>query len=345
MDVLVLGVNGFIGSHLTESILEQTDWKIFGMDLESERVSRWLEHPRFQFLEGDISINHEWIAYHVKKCDVCLPLVAIATPATYVKDPLAVFELDFEQNLRIVRQCVKHETRVIFPSTSEVYGMCEDDEFDEEWSSLVYGPVGKTRWIYACAKQLMDRVILALGRDQGLRFTLFRPFNWIGPGLDSIHTAKEGSSRVLTQFLGHLLRGETVTLVDGGRQRRCFTHIDDGIDGLMRILRNDGGRADGQIFNLGHPDNDHSIRELADTMVAVLASFPRTKELAARAKIVEQSADDYYGREYQDIVRRVPSIRRAGERLGWKPKVGFEEAIRRTIAHYIETETLPDHRS
>ena len=345
MDVLVLGVNGFIGSHLTESILEQTDWKIFGMDLEADRVSRWIDHPRFKFLEGDISINHEWIAYHVKKCDVCLPLVAIATPASYVKDPLAVFELDFEQNLRIVRQCVKHQTRVIFPSTSEVYGMCEDAEFDEEWSSLVYGPVGKTRWIYACAKQLMDRVIVALGRDKGLQFTLFRPFNWIGPGLDSIHTAKEGSSRVLTQFLGHLLRGETVTLVDGGRQRRCFTHIDDGIDGLMRILRNDGGRADGQIFNLGHPDNDHSIRELADTMVAVLASFPRTKELAARAKIVEQSADDYYGREYHDIVRRVPSIRRAGERLGWKPKVGFEEAIRRTIAHYIETETLPDHRS
>jgi nucleoside-diphosphate-sugar epimerase len=345
MNVLVLGVNGFIGSHLTESILEQTDWKIFGMDLESDRVARWLDHPRFQFLEGDVSINNEWIAYHVKKCDVCLPLVAIATPASYVQDPLAVFELDFEQNLRIVRQCVKYQTRVVFPSTSEVYGMCEDDEFDEEWSSLVYGPVGKTRWIYACAKQLMDRVILALGRDRGLQFTLFRPFNWIGPGLDSIHTAKEGSSRVLTQFLGHLLRGETVTLVDGGRQRRCFTHIDDGVDGLMRILRNEGGRADGQIFNLGHPKNDRSIRQLADTMVACLASFPRTKEIAARAKIVEQSADDYYGREYQDIVRRVPSIARARERLGWEPRVGFDDAIRRTIAHYIETDTLPDHRT
>jgi nucleoside-diphosphate-sugar epimerase len=345
MDVLVLGVNGFIGSHLTESILEQTDWKIFGMDLEADRVSRWLDHPRFQFLEGDISINHEWIEYHIRKCDVCLPLVAIATPATYVKDPLAVFELDFEQNLRIVRQCGKYKTRVIFPSTSEVYGMCEDEEFDEEQSPLVYGPVGKTRWIYACAKQLMDRVILALGRDRGLEFTLFRPFNWIGPGLDSIHTAKEGSSRVLTQFLGHLLRGETVTLVDGGRQRRCFTHIDDGIDGLMRILRNDGGRAAGQIFNLGHPKNDRSIKELAETMVSVLASFPRTKEVASRAKIVEQSADDYYGREYQDIVRRVPSISRARKLLGWEPKIAFEEAIRRTIAHYIETDTLPDFRA
>ena len=183
-------------------------------------------------------------------------------------------------------------------------------------------------------------MIYAYGVRDNVDYTLFRPFNWIGPGLDSIHTAKEGSSRVLTQFLGHLLRGEVVTLVDGGRQRRCFTHIDDGIDGLMRILRNDGGRAEGGIFNLGHPGNDRSIKELAETMVAVLASFPRTKEIAARAKIVEASADDYYGKEYQDIVRRVPSVKRAKERLGWTPKVGFEEAIRRTIAHYIETDTL-----
>src|SRR5262249_37425985 len=155
-----------------------------------------------------------------------------ATPASYVQDPLGVFELDFEQNLRIVRQCAQFGTRIIFPSSSEVYGMCADEEFDEEASTLVYGPVSKSRWIYACAKQLLDRVITALGEQKGLRYTLFRPFNWIGPGLDSIHSPKEGSSRVVTQFLGHLLREEPITLVDGGSQRRCFTHVDDGVDAL-----------------------------------------------------------------------------------------------------------------
>ena len=160
-----------------------------------------------------------------------LPLVAIATPATYVKDPLRVFSLDFEANLPIVRQCVQYGKRIIFPSTSEVYGMCRDEAFDPYASELVLGPINKPRWIYSCAKQLMDRVIWGYGMEGRLDFTLFRPFNWIGPGLDSIHTPKEGSSRVLTQFLGHIVRGENISLVDGGRQKRAFTYISDGIDG------------------------------------------------------------------------------------------------------------------
>ena len=94
------------------------------MDMQSDRVTELLPEKRFHFFEGDITINKEWIEYHIKKCDTVLPLVAIATPATYVKEPLRVFELDFEANLPIVRACVRYRKRIIFPSTSEVYGMC-----------------------------------------------------------------------------------------------------------------------------------------------------------------------------------------------------------------------------
>ena len=193
--VLILGVNGFIGHHLSKRILETTDWEVYGMDMNSERITELLDHPRMHFFEGDITINKEWVEYHVKKCDVILPLVAIATPSTYVQQPLKVFELDFEANLPIVRSAAKYKKHLVFPSTSEVYGMCHDGEFDPENSELVYGPINKPRWIYACSKQLMDRVIWGYGME-GLNFTLFRPFNWIGAGLDSIHTPKEGSSRV-----------------------------------------------------------------------------------------------------------------------------------------------------
>jgi nucleoside-diphosphate-sugar epimerase len=113
------------------------------MDLYSNKLDEALGHPRFHFLEGDIAINKEWIEYHIKKCDLVLPLVAIATPMTYVKQPLRVFELDFEENLRIVRQCVKYGTRIIFPSTSEVYGMSPDAEFSGH--TLVLGPIHKQR--------------------------------------------------------------------------------------------------------------------------------------------------------------------------------------------------------
>ena len=208
--ILILGVNGFIGHHLSNRIIETTDWEVYGMDMQNDRVAHLLSHPRFHFFEGDITINKEWIEYHIRKCDVVLPLVAIATPATYVKEPLKVFELDFEANLPIVRHCVKYGKRILFPSTSEVYGMCSDAEFDPDNSELVLGPINKPRWIYSCSKQLMDRVIHAYGMEQGLNYTLFRPFNWIGSGLDSINTAKEGSSRVITQFLGQIVRGENI---------------------------------------------------------------------------------------------------------------------------------------
>src|SRR5258708_9213824 len=95
------------------------------MDMGSDRVADLAGNKRFHFFEGDITINKEWIEYHIRKCDVILPLVAIATPATYVREPLKVFELDFEANLPIVRSCVKYGKRVLFPSTSQVYGMCE----------------------------------------------------------------------------------------------------------------------------------------------------------------------------------------------------------------------------
>ncbi|HEX6964981.1 MAG TPA: bifunctional UDP-4-keto-pentose/UDP-xylose synthase [Gemmatimonadaceae bacterium] len=342
MRVLILGVNGFIGNALTERILRTTDWDVFGLDMAYDKVEPFLDDKRFRFVEGDIAINKEWIEYQVKKCDVVLPLVAIATPATYVRNPIAVFELDFEENLRIVKQCVRYKKRVIFPSTSEVYGMCADPEFDEERSTFVYGPIHKQRWIYSCSKQLLDRVIYAYGQSEGLRFTLFRPFNWIGPNLDNIESPKEGSSRVLTQFLHNILYGEPIKLVDGGLQRRSFTYIGDGIDCLMKIICNEDGRADGGIFNIGNPANDLSIAELAQKLVAAVGEYPGYEQLAANAQIIPVRSEAYYGEGYQDIMTRVPSIEQARTKLGWEPKTSLDDAIRHTLDFYLTGRRRPE---
>ncbi|MCG3192110.1 MAG: bifunctional UDP-4-keto-pentose/UDP-xylose synthase [Thermoanaerobaculia bacterium] len=336
MRVLILGVNGFIGNALTRRILTTTGWEVFGLDVGSDRIEEFLPDQRFRFLEGDIAINKEWIEYHVKKCDVVLPLVAIATPATYVKNPLSVFELDFEENLRIVKMAAKYGKRVVFPSTSEVYGMCPDREFDEDTSPLVYGPIQKQRWIYSASKQLLDRVIFAMGASAGLRFTLFRPFNWYGPHLDNIDAPKEGSSRVLTQFLHNILYGVPIKLVDGGSQRRCFTYIEDGIDGLMKILENEKGCADSQIFNIGNPGADLSIKELAQNLIEAVGTYPKFAPLAKNAEIIEVSADEYYGAGYQDITTRVPSIKKAQRCLGWSPKTDFKTGLKKTLDYYLK---------
>jgi len=336
--ILILGVNGFIGSHLSSRILENTDWHVYGMDMASNKINDVIQHPRMHFIEGDITINKEWIGYHIKKCDVILPLVAIATPSTYVSDPLRVFELDFEANLEIVRQCVTYKKRVIFPSTSEVYGMSHESVFDEEETNLVLGPINKPRWIYSCCKQLMDRVIFAYGQQQQLQFSLFRPFNWFGPKLDNIFEQKEGSSRVLTQFISNIIHGKDIQLVGGGAQRRSFTYVDDGIEGLMRIIENKDGCADGRIFNLGNPENDMSIRELAERTIEVVKTFPRFADQANKTQLVSVSPEKYYGQGYQDVSARVPSIKNAATYLNWEPKVSFITGLEKTLAYYVNEE-------
>jgi nucleoside-diphosphate-sugar epimerase len=333
--VLILGVNGFIGSALTEAILNETDLDIYGMDMAADKLEGSIGNPRFRFVEGDITINKEWIAYHIKKCDVVLPLVAIATPALYVSDPLRVFELDFEANLDIVRQCVTYKKRVIFPSTSEVYGMCADEEFVEETSNFVLGPIDKQRWIYSCSKQLLDRVIYAYGVHHNLDYTLFRPFNWLGPKLDNIFAAKEGSSRVVTQFIADVLHKGEIRLVDGGLQKRCFTDIADGVACLMKIIENANGNASGRIFNIGNPHNEYSIAELADLIIELVKQYPAYKHLADAAKIVNVNSADHYGKHYQDINRRVPSIRNAKTYLGWEPQVDMRTSLKVTLDYHL----------
>lgn len=336
MNILILGANGFIGSHLSEAILAQKDWHVYAMDLTQDKLADCINHPRFHFTVGDITKQKEWIQDHVQLCDVVLPLVAVATPALYVQDPLRVFELDFEANLHIIRLCAAYKKRVVFPSTSEVYGMCSDAEFDEEKSHLVTGPINKERWIYSTSKQLLDRVIYAYGKHKDLAFSLFRPFNWYGPRLDNVFNPKPGGSRVLTQFIGNILRGENITLVNGGLQQRCFTYIGDGIDALVRIIANQDNAAHNRIFNIGNPEENISIRKLAEMLIQLIGDYyPSYAAQAKAVQLIDVDAKTYYGEGYQDVSLRVPAIHHARKRLGWEPQTAMDVGLRKTLDFYL----------
>jgi nucleoside-diphosphate-sugar epimerase len=170
--------------------------------------------------------------------------------------------------------------------------------------------------------------------EQRLDYTLFRPFNWIGAGLDSINTAKEGSSRVITQFLGHIVRGEPIKLVDGGTQKRAFTYIDDGVSALMRIIANENGVASGKIYNVGNPRNNYSVRELAQMMLDLALTYPEYRDTAAQVELVETTADAYYGKGYQDVQHRVPDIGNTCADLRWQPTVTMDDSLKRIFDAY-----------
>ncbi|MDF9906978.1 UNVERIFIED_ORG: UDP-4-amino-4-deoxy-L-arabinose formyltransferase/UDP-glucuronic acid dehydrogenase (UDP-4-keto-hexauronic acid decarboxylating) [Pseudomonas reinekei] len=337
--VLILGVNGFIGNHLSERLLRDERYEVYGLDIGSDAIERLRSHPNFHFVEGDISIHSEWIEYHIKKCDVVLPLVAIATPIEYTRNPLRVFELDFEENLKLVRYCVKYNKRVIFPSTSEVYGMCQDPNFDEDSSNLVVGPINKQRWIYSVSKQLLDRVIWAYGQ-KGLNFTLFRPFNWMGPRLDRLDSARIGSSRAITQLILNLVEGTPIRLFDGGEQKRCFTDIADGVEALARIIDNDNDVCNGQIINIGNPENEASIRQLGEELLRQFEAHPLRHNFPPFAGFRDIESKAFYGTGYQDVSHRKPSIANAKRLLDWTPTVEMSETIGNTLDFFLREAML-----
>ena len=298
MRILLLGANGFIGSHLTRKILDTSDDEVVAFDIEGGNLECFSGRERFSFRRGDIFEDDAWLEEQVAACDVVLPFAGVAKPAYYLSHPLWTFELDFEQNLKVVRLCVKHGKRVIFPSTSEVYGLSSDNLLLEDESPLIVGPIGKMRWIYSCGKQMLDRVIAAYGQERGLRYT--------------------------------------VTLVGGGEQRRSFTWIGDGTDALAAILRNEGGRADGQIFNIGNPSNNVSIRELAETILGTMREMPRFAARTDGVRVVSVPAESYYRNGYDDMCNRVPCVDKRRNLLGWTPGVSLEESIRRTLEGFEE---------
>lgn len=335
MRVFIVGVNGFIGNALARRILGELPWSIVGIDLYQDNIADLRGHPAFEFLQGDLTLEQDWMESQIQRCDILVPLAAIATPKSYIADPLGVFELAFMENLKLIKLATKYRKRVIHPSTSEVYGMTPDAEFDEESSNLVLGPIHKMRWIYSCSKQLLDRIIYAYGMKHGLNYTIFRPFNWVGPRLDRLGAAGDHKHRVVTQFISDILCNRKVQIVGDGNQRRSFLYIEDGIDALMNILVDSRGSAKQQIFNIGNPHNDSSIDELAALLIRLYAETPQGQCRPFTAGVERVPGEAFYGVGYQDIERRSPSIQAAGARLGWTPQTNLEDTMRRTLAWFL----------
>lgn len=333
MKLLVIGAGGFIGSNLVEHLIDEGTHDVIGIDISDEKLAG-IEGPNFRFVRHDVTTDHDAIDDLIADVDVVVDLVAYANPSLYVAKPLDVIKLNFFENMAITESCIAHGKRLIQYSTSEIYGKRPTDgTYREDESDLVMGPVTKQRWVYASGKQFLERILHAHGLAGDLEYTIVRPFNFVGPRFDYLVKAgSKGGPRVFSHFMSALITDGPIRLVDGGDQRRCFTHIKDASEAFSVLL--DDPRSTNQIYNIGNPGTDTSMRELAELMIEIHEDMTGRPY---RGAIEEISGEEFYGHGYEDMNRVPPSIEKL-ESLGWSPTRDLRTTLTDAIGYYVERE-------
>ncbi len=329
MKILVLGASGFIGSNLVQHLVAEDVHEVVGVDIGDEKLDG-IAGPKFSFVKADVTQSGDLLESLIAESDVVADLIAYANPSIYIESPLDVIKLNFIENVKTVQHCVDHGKRLFQYSTSEVYGKPSGDSYREDESDLVVGPVDRQRWVYAASKQLLERVIHAHGLRGELDYTVVRPFNFVGPRFDYLVPAgTTGGPRAFAHFMSALLTGGSIYLIDGGEQRRSFTHIDDANRAFSVLLEDP--RATNQAFNIGNPNNDISIRELVALMMNLYEEL--TGECPTN-ELIEISGEEFYGVGYEDTNRVIPDISKI-RRLGWEPEFDLERTFRETMRSYL----------
>jgi nucleoside-diphosphate-sugar epimerase len=309
--ILITGGAGFLGSHLTDAFLARGD-EVTILDIVSDlKVRHLLGNPRFHYVR-DSMFNTEILESLILKSDLVYHLAAVVGVEHYVGDPYEVLNVNINGTQAVLKLAFKHNRKVVFSSTSEVYGRNPKVPFGED-DERVLGSTRIDRWCYSTSKAAAEHFCFAYQR-LGLPVVILRYFNVYGPRLDKIDVG-----RVITIFMGQVLRGEPVTVIGEGRQTRCFTYVSDAIRATVEAGINE--RAVGQIFNVG-TDVETSILELAESMIRIAGS-------PSRVVFVPQA--DVYGTSYEDVPRRVPLLRQMHEILGVRAETPLEKGLRQTI--------------
>jgi len=324
MKVLITGGGGFIGSHLAEGHLKRGDevWSVdTGMNL---KVRHLLGNRKFHYVKASV-LDEAAMEAFVIRADLVYHHAAVVGVEHYVDDPFNVLNVNILGTLNLLRLAHRHGKRLVFASTSEVYGRNPKVPWKEE-DDRVLGATTMDRWCYSTSKAAGEHYAWAFLR-MGLDVSVVRYFNIIGPRLDKIDVG-----RVITIFMGQILRNEPLTIIGDGKQTRCFTYIDDAIRGTMAAgLKK---QAIGGVFNIGD-DRETTILELAETMNKICGRDPK-KNL----KFVKQ--EQIYGSRYEDIPRRVPDITKMKKILGVTPKISLDAALRATVDWFRkESESKP----
>ncbi|MBQ7081598.1 MAG: NAD-dependent epimerase/dehydratase family protein [Fibrobacter sp.] len=355
--VAIVGCGGFIGCHLLDAILTRTQWRVFGVDLDFYRIQHRLGDERCEFMVADLADKS--VVERIAKYPVVVNLAAICTPSRYMAEAPEVIRSNYDHPAALADACAKSGSWLIHFSTSEIYGRTSADSglLVEDESELTFGPVTASRWSYATAKLLTERYIAGL---KNLKWTVVRPFNFVGPYMDFMPGVDgSGIPRVLANFSTALVRGEPLKLVNGGIAKRSFTSVFDAVDFMFALFevgqmgRLPAGAAlekasekalekspFSQAFNIGNPDNELTIAELANKMRKIFADI-RGVPVDSIPEPQVVSGVEYYGEGYEDSMRRLPSVEKAERLLGFKAKTPIDVVLRESlewfVGHYSNT--------
>jgi UDP-glucose 4-epimerase len=314
MKILITGGAGFLGSHLTDAFLARGD-EVFILDTGTTlKVKHALANRRLHFIHDSL-FDEDILEGLIAQVDLVYHLAAVVGVEHYVGDPHAVLNVNVNGTQNVLKLCFKHGKRVVFSSTSEVYGRNPKVPWAED-DDRVLGSTRIDRWCYSTSKAVGEHFCFAYAK-MGLSATVVRYFNVYGPRLDAIDVG-----RVITIFIGQALRGEPVTVIGDGKQTRCFTYVTDAVAATVQAGLKE--EAIGGIFNIGN-DREYTIKALAERMIALSGS-------KSEIRFVPQ--EEVYGESYEDIPRRVPQLSRMREILGVTADVSLDEGLRQTIDYF-----------
>ena len=319
MKVLVTGGAGFIGSHIAERHLEMGDEVLIIDNLSTsliENIQHLQEHPKCTCRIDDI-LNADVMRELVAECDLIYHLAAAVGVEYVLENPLQTLSTNIRGTEIILELANEKKKKVILASTSEIYGKKNGHVPFKEDSDRILGPTTVVRWSYSTTKAVDELLALAYWREKRLPTVIVRPFNVIGPR----QTGRYGM--VVPRFIKQAMLGDPITVYDDGEQRRCFTYIDDAVDGFVAMASSD--KATGEVLNLGS-NFESSIKDLAHKIKELTGS---QSEIA----FIPYSQTRRNGL-YEDLVYRAPDLQKIREMVGYDPKVDLDEALLRIIEHF-----------
>ncbi len=314
MRVFISGGAGFIGSHLASRLIADGHHVSVLDDLSTGDMANIVhlrDEPKFEYRIGS-TLDAPLVSEMVDLADVTVHLAAAVGVRLIVERPIHTIETNVGGTETVLRAAAKKNKRVLIASSSEVYGNSTKFPFSED-DDLVLGPTTHSRWAYACSKALDEWLGFAYMRERGVPVTICRFFNTVGPR----QTGRYGM--VLPNFVRQALAGENLTVFGTGEQTRCFGHVEDVVESLVRLLGTDD--ALGQVFNIG-TDEEVSIKQLAERVIAVTGSS---------SQIEYVPYDKAYAEGFEDMMRRGPNVSKLEKTIGFRPSIPLEQIIRDVV--------------